>query len=90
MVGSVKFKDGVPIKILIEYLKRVVIKPYIKKISEMIVNEVTTLLLTIITEQLVNPILKRKIPEKIKERILQFKTLTISRITDKTNKLMNE
>lgn len=90
MAGTVNFKDGIPIKILIEYLKKAVIKPFIKKISELIVNEVTSLLLVIITEQLVNPILKRKIPEKIKERILQFKTLTISRITDKTNKLMNE
>lgn len=77
MAGTVNFKDGIPIKILIEYLKKSVIKPYIKKISEMIVNEVTTLLLMIITEQLVNPILKRKIPEKIKERLLQFKTLII-------------
>ena len=77
MAGSVNFKDGIPIKILIEYLKKGVIKPFIKKISELIVNEVTTLLLTIITEQLVNPILKRKIPEKIKERLLQFKTLII-------------
>ena len=77
MAGTVNFKEGIPIKILIEDLKKVAIKPYIKKISEMIVNEVTTLLLVIITEQLVNPILKRKIPEKIKERLLQFKTLII-------------